>query len=137
MPSLSVWFIRTSLAYLGVGFFVGALLLVNRGLPLGAPVARLLPLHVEFLLMGWMVQLALGVAFWILPRFRSGSERGRERLAWLSYGMLNLGILAAGAGAVAGGSTVFPLMGHTAEVIAAGLFAVHAWPRVKEFGARP
>jgi hypothetical protein len=67
VPKLTVLFVRTALCYLTVGFSLGALLLANRGVALGAPIGRLLPLHIEFLLIGWMVQLALGVAFWILP----------------------------------------------------------------------
>jgi hypothetical protein len=49
---LSVWFVRTALGYLGIGFLVGAVLLANRGLQLGTAVTRLLPLHIEFLLIG-------------------------------------------------------------------------------------
>jgi hypothetical protein len=135
MPTLSVWFVRTALAYLAVGFLAGAILLINRGVPLGAPVARLLSLHIEFLLIGWMVQLALGVAFWILPRFRTGPERGREGPAWFSYAVLNLGVVTAGIGPLMGFTSMAPLLGHTAQGIAAGAFALHAWPRVKVFGA--
>jgi hypothetical protein len=135
VPKLSVWFVRTALCYLAIGFSVGAVLLANRGMPLGAPVARLLPLHIEFLLIGWMVQLALGVAFWILPRFRSGPERGRERLAWLSYGLLNLGVMAAAVAPLIELPPVVPLLGHAAQGLAAGAFALHAWPRVKVFGS--
>jgi len=131
---LSVWFVRTALGYLGIGVLVGAVLLANRGLPLWAAVTRLLPLHIEFLLIGWMVQLALGVAFWILPRFRTGPERGREGLAWLSYGLLNLGVMAAAIAPVTGLPPAVSLLGHTAQALAAGAFALHAWPRVKVFG---
>ena len=134
MPRLSVWFIRSALCYLAIGVLAGAVLLVNRGVFLGAWVLRLLPVHIEFLLMGWTVQLALGVAFWILPRFRSGAERGRERLAWVSYGLLNLGVMAAGVGPAIGFPPAAPLLGHTAEALAAAAFSLHAWPRVKVFG---
>ena len=92
MPRLSVLMIRTALAYLATGFLVGALLLIQRAVPLGNWLHRLVPLHIEYLLLGCMVQLALGVAFWILPRFRSGPERGRPAPAWLAFVLLNLGV---------------------------------------------
>lgn len=134
MPRLSVWLIRTALCYLAIGLLAGAVLLANRGVFLGAWVVRLLPIHVEFLLMGWTVQLALGVAFWILPRFRTGAERGREGFVWLSYGLLNTGVLAAAIGQSLGLPSMVPLLGRSAEMLAAATFSVHAWPRVKAFG---
>ena len=135
MPKLSVWFVRAALVYLGVGFTLGAVILAHRGVPLGISVDRLLPLHIEFLLIGWMVQLALGVAFWILPRFRTGPERGREGLAWLSFVLLNCGVIAAAGGLMFGLPSMVPLAGHIAQGLAAGSFAVHAWARIKVFGA--
>jgi hypothetical protein len=137
MPKLSVWFVRTALGYLAIGFTLGAVLLAHRGMPIGIPLAQLLPAHIEFLLIGWMVQLALGVAFWILPRFRTGPERGREGPAWLSYALLNLGVITAAAGPMMGLSSVVPLVGHVAQGLAASAFALHAWPRIKVFGAEP
>ena len=135
MPKLTVWFVRTALVYLAAGFVLGAVLLAAPGLPDGIPSARLLPVHIEFLLTGWMIQLALGVAYWILPRFRVGPERGREGVAWLSYGLLNLGVLTAAAGPIIDLPAVVPSIGHAAQGVAAGAFALHAWPRVKMFGA--
>ena len=134
MPRLSVWLVRSALFYLAIGVLAGAVLLINRGVFLGPWVGRLQPIHVEFLLMGWTVQLALGVAFWILPRFRTGRERGREVFAWVAYGLLNLGVLAAAIGQAIGLPPAVPLLGHSAEALAAASFALHAWPRVKVFG---
>ena len=134
MPRLSVWFVRSALCYLTIGVLAGSVLLVNRGVFLGPWTRRLLPVHIEFLLMGWTVQLALGVAFWILPRFRTGPERGRERFAWLSYGLLNIGVLAAAVGQAIGLPPAVPLFGHTAQALAVVAFSLHAWPRVKVFG---
>ena len=92
MPRLSVWFVRCSLAYLLLGFTLGGLMLANKGIPFAAWAWRLLVPHMEFLLLGWMVQLAMGVAFWILPRFSSGAPRGNEVLIYSTFVVLNLGI---------------------------------------------
>ena len=135
MPRVSVWFIRTALAYLALGFTLGAIMLAHRGMPLLPPRLQLLPAHIEFLLVGWVVQLALGVAFWILPRFRAGRERGREELAWLSYVLLNLGVLSSAVGPLVALPAIIPLLGHLAQGLAAVCFALHAWPRVKAFGS--
>jgi hypothetical protein len=134
VPRLSVLMIRTALAYLATGFLVGALLLIQRAVPLGNWLHRLVPLHIEYLLLGCIVQLALGVAFWILPRFRSGAERGRQAPAWVAFGLLNLGIQAVALGGAAGAPSSMGLIGRCAEGLAAGAFALHAWPRVKMFG---
>lgn len=128
MPRLSVWALRAALLYLLSGFTLGALLLANKGQPFWPQVWGLLPPHIEFLLVGWMVQLALGVAFWILPRY-SGGSRGNENLARASLLLLNLGVLLA-----AGFGGVVPLLllaGRLCEALAGLLFALHAWGRVR------
>lgn len=132
MPRLSVWMIRAALIHLAAGFAIGALLLAHRGVPLHHAVPLLRPAHAEVLLVGWTMQLAMGVAFWILPRFRTGPERGDERPALLAFLLLNVGVVAAAAGGISG---LYPvsLGGRTAEGLAAAAFAAHAWPRVKPF----
>ena len=127
--------IRTALVYLAVGAMAGALLLAQPGVPPGRWLTRLIPIHVEFLLLGWTVQLALGVAFWILPRFRSGAERGWEPPAWLAFVLLNVGVQTVAVGSALGAPGIVTLLGRCAEVMAAGAFGVHAWPRVKVFGS--
>ncbi len=134
MPRLSVWLIRAALIHLGLGFAFGALMLFNKGIPLQPALWRLLPLHIESVLIGWTLQLAMGVAFWILPRFR-GTERGNVTLAWLAFAVLNAGVLAVYAGNWIAGWRGLIAVGRTLELVAAGAFAAHAWPRVKAPGA--
>ena len=132
MPRLSCWFIRAALLYLAVGITIGSLILFHKGIPFYPFIWRLLPLHIEFLLFGWTVQLVMGVAFWIFPRF--WRSRGDERPAWLAFGLINLGVWLAGAGLMLGAPAWIILIGRLAEAGAAAAFAWHAWPRVKPPG---
>jgi heme/copper-type cytochrome/quinol oxidase subunit 1 len=127
-----VWFVRTALCFLVAGITAGATLLAGRGLGAGSWLTRLLPLHAEFLLVGWMVQLVLGVAYWILPRSRSGAERGHPALAWAAYGALNAGVMLAALGGVLAAAAPV-LAGRALEALAAGAFAVQAWPRIRRY----
>jgi hypothetical protein len=118
--------------YLALGFSLGGLLLANKGVPLGPWVWRLVPAHIEFLLMGWTLQLAMGVGFWILPRF--GGSRGNQTPAWTAFILLNLGVLLAGVGPTLGAPNLVSLLGRLGEVAGSIAFAIHAWPRVKPLG---
>jgi cbb3-type cytochrome oxidase subunit 1 len=134
MPRLSVLFIRLALLYLLAGFTIGALMLANKGLPISPFLWLLLPAHIEFLLFGWTVQLAFGVAFWILPR-RVGGSRGRVQLAWLALVLLNLGIWLAVLSVLpsfgqALADTMY-LAGKLLQGLAAVAFAAQAWERVR------
>lgn len=131
MPRLSVWFVRASLIYLLLGFVVGTLLLAQKGIPYYPPIWNLFPIHMEFLLVGWFAQLAMGVAFWILPRFLSGPPRGNVNLIWVSFGLLNLGILLS---ALQLWLPAALLMGRAAEAGAGVIFAFGLWRRVKPYG---
>ncbi len=131
MPFLSRLFIRTALGYLVFGFTFGALMLTNKGVPIHPLLWRLLPLHIEFLFVGWTVQFVFGVAFWILPRFNT--SRGNESVVWLSYALLNAGVLVAGLGAALALGNGLVLAGRLAELGAVVAFAINAWPRIKPF----
>lgn len=95
MPPLSQLMIRTALLHLGIGFTLGALALANKGIPLLPWLWTLRMPHVHLLLAGWMVQLACGVAFWILPRYDAAGSRGDERPFWIGYIALNSAVLLA------------------------------------------
>ncbi len=85
----------------------------------------------EFLLIGWFAQLAMGVAFWILPRFSVGSPRGNVNLAWLSFVLINTGLIA---GAFQLWFPAAILMGRLFEICAAIIFAIAMWRRIKPHG---
>ncbi len=134
MPRLSVYFVRASLLYLAVGITFGALLLANKGLPFAPWVWALLPIHIEFLFMGWLAQLALGIAFWILPRFSRGSPRGDERWSWAAFIMLNGGIFLVAIPSLFAAQWLI-LVGRIRDTTGLLAFAWGNWKRVKPSGA--
>lgn len=125
--------IRAALLYLAAGFLLGALLLWNKGLPLSPAVWRWLPVHVEVVLFGWLAQLALGVAYWILPRFQT--ERRRVRWAVAAFVLLNVGVWSVGLAAGLAWPPGVSALGRGLEALAFLAFLWHAWPRVKPLAA--
>lgn len=134
MPPFSAWIVRVALLELGTGFTLGAYMLSAKGIPFDPLYRRLLAPHIELLLFGWTLQLAVGVAFWILPRFEQPPKYGRVRLAWAGFALLNLGIgLVIVGGWIGGPSHPLALAGRIVEAAAVALFAIFLWPRVKPF----
>lgn len=136
MPRLTVWMVRAALLHLGVGFTVGMLMLFNKGVPLAPAIYRLLPVHIEMLLLGWTIQLGMGVAFWVLPRFPKAPRYGRERLGWTACGLLNAGITLMVAN-IWLAYPWLPFVGRALELAAVIAFAVLIFPRVKAFNHPP
>lgn len=132
MPRVSAWFVRASLCHLVAGFVIGALLLAGKGNTLGLDawaLRALRPVHIEMLLVGWVIQLVMGVAIWIFPRFvlRRAPQRSAVT-AWLALALLNCGVLLVSLGGN------FLAAGRLIEIVAAASFAVHLWGRVSPAG---
>jgi hypothetical protein len=141
MPRLSQWFVRLSFLYLLLGFTFGGLLLAHKGVPIHPALWSLLPAHIEFLLVGWVVQLTMGVAFWVAPRFWQPPRRGNESGAHLAIWLLNAGLLLVAGSALFGGVAAgwALLLGRGLEVAAAAAFAIHLWQRIvgRDFQPKP
>lgn len=132
MPRLSSWFVRAALIYLAIGFTLGALILANKGIAFAPFIWRLLPAHMEILLVGWFGELAMGVIYWILPRLGPSLSRGKESWIWLAWGLLNLGIVLV----VVGSLSQLPfliLFGRVGECAAVLVFVLGSWARVRPF----
>lgn len=130
MPRLSQWMVRTAFIYLLLGFTIGALMLANKGVPLHPALWQWLPAHIEFLLFGWIVQVAMGVAFWILPRYWKRPRRGNETLVYIAFVLLNVGIWVVVLGSIWFRSRWGILAGRLLEISAVLFFALHAWRRI-------
>lgn len=131
MPRVSVWMVRSALVALVLGFSVGAIMLIGKGLGRSAFLGTAVPIHVELVVSGWMVQLAMGVALWILPRFGARGPARSAGWAWTAWVLWNTGILIVIVGACA---PWVRLAGRWLEVGGAGAFAAAAWTRVRASG---
>ena len=134
MPRLSVWMIRSALLQLGIGITLGALMLWNKGSLIDLRIWLLVSTHLELLIVGWLMQLALGVAFWILPRFTHEPRYGDVRRAWVGFALLNSGILLVILGICTAGLADLQPIGRLVELIAVVILISVLWPRVKTFG---
>jgi hypothetical protein len=106
MPATTRVSVRASFVYFILGSALGALLLVNRWIPLWDGLFDLRDSHVVFVVDGWVTQLILGVGWWLLPPLHIGlkpgdsswkrrgqTQRGSEPLFWAIIGLLNAGIV--------------------------------------------
>jgi len=126
MPRVSLWLVRSALICMVLGFTLGAVMLAGKGLGHGVWIAGWIPVHVELVLVGWMLQLAMGVALWILPRFGVMGPARNAYWAWGAAALLNGGMVLVVAGAV------FP--GRVLELGAAVAFGLSVWARVRASG---
>ena len=120
-------------------------MLVDRAVP-GAWRAWLAPSHGHMLFVGWFLQFALGIAYWLLPRKRS-SDRPLgydERLSWLGVGALNAGLMLrmlseplerTGRGNLVTLSALFA--SATLQLAAVLVFVLQIWPRMGLRQIRP
>jgi hypothetical protein len=130
MPRLSVRLVRTALFCLVLGAALGGILLA-------APAAGGVGwwrAHAELMLAGWVLQLAIGVAYWILPKHAAGPPRGSEMLAAWIHPLLNAGVGISVIACLALLPAAVLAAGRTLELSAVAAFAMVAWPRVKPFG---
>lgn len=153
MPLTSRVSVKASFLYLALGAVLGATLLINRWVPLGSAVSALRVTHVQFLVLGWLTQLIVGVAWWLLPPLpiglqkdaplpvrRGQAQRGSEAVFWAMLACLNAGILLGALSAPLHSWTQVDLFSTLADVsglfllATAVLFVVNFWSRVRELG---
>ena len=133
MPRLTVWMVRAALLHMGIGFFIGALLLWNKGIPFAPVLWRLRDAHIELLIFGWTIQLAMGVGFWIIPRFSTGHRYGKEVYGWISLVLLNTGVVIVALALWSGKAPAFALFGRILVFAAVISYVRLMWTRVKPF----
>jgi hypothetical protein len=128
--------VRAAFAYLIAGMALGAWMLIlqaRRGYGLAHPWPVI---HAHLLMVGFLLLLIFGVAFWMFPRVNGA--RSRAGVAWVGFALINVGLIAraiaepqadAGTGPVAwrvalGVAAALPVLGALA-------FGIALWPRVR------
>ncbi len=92
MPRLSRYFVRSALVQLALGFVLGGFILAAKAGAADIRLRELIPVHFDVLIIGWLIQLSIGVAYWIFPRILL-HDRGRPHLAWAAFVLLQAGLL--------------------------------------------
>ena len=140
MPPLVRCFVKAAFVYLIAAFLLGALIMLDRWLPFSRwlRVAYISQLHL--LMVGWISQLAIGVAYWMFPRFRkekTPNPRGSDTLAWTTFICLNVGLLlrfALEPFSLMGARsplTALVALGGVLQAIAVVCFGLLIWARVR------
>lgn len=138
MPRLARYHIKAGLLYLALALIVGVVLVAQPLLAWSSTLALLRPVFLHLLIVGWITQLIIGVAYWMFPKHTKTQPRGNPRLGWWVFVLLNLGLMLRAVSeplAVLYPGTVIGLglvAAAVAQVLAGWLFVVTIWPRVKE-----
>jgi len=135
MPTITRWFIKTSL----IAFVAALLVGVGQAAPQApAAVVAVGPVYVHLLVVGWITQMIFGVANWMFPKSSKDAPRGSDSLAIASYVCLNVGLLLRVLGEPV--HTLHPTTGLGWTLVLSALlqwlggmaFVVNTWARVKE-----
>lgn len=133
MPKVSIWMIRMSFLYLAFGISIGALLLISKSLHIASFAWSLLPIHIEFLIFGWIIQFTLGTAYWILPRYLKTKGRGKTLPAIMMVIFLNAGILLMVISEVFPNYSFWRMLGRSFQLLAVVLFIRLHWQRIVSY----
>lgn len=132
MPFISRVMIRLALIYLAGGILIGATMLANKATGIYPEIWRLLPVHIELMIFGWIIQFTLGTAYWMLPRLIKGEPRGNEKVALLIPVLLNLGIFVIITSYLYQSDWNLKLFGRISEAMVVPVFILLHWKRISK-----
>lgn len=137
MPTLTRWFVRSSLVYFLLALLLAVFLAMRPLVELPSFVIGLTPAYLHLFIVGWLTQLILGVMHWMFPKASKEKPRGDEQLVWGVFLLLNAGLILraiAEPAMTVSSAQVWRLLLVVSAVLQwlAGLgFVVNSWPRVK------
>jgi cbb3-type cytochrome oxidase subunit 1 len=131
MPTITRYFIKAAMLYFGAGLLTGFLISARSLFNLPAALTAMTPTYLHMLVVGWITQLIIGVAYWMFPKFSKESPRGDERVGWVIFILLNIGLVLRIIGEPLNIGWMLPLSAIL-QFFAVWLFIIVVWPRVKE-----
>jgi len=138
LPLLSRLFIKAGLIYFVVGLSAGVLTVAQPVLHLPAFFVLIYPVYVHLLMVGWVMQLIIGVVYWMFPKYSKAQPRRSEALGWIVFGLLNVGLILRAIGEPLNALKPEWQLGWTLaisavlQLLAGWGFVVNTWDRVKE-----
>lgn len=93
MPTLTRYHIKSGLIYFVVALLLGFLILAKSILNLPELIIAFNPVYLHLLMVGWILQLIMGVVYWMFPKYSKEHPRGSEKLGWAVYILLNMGLI--------------------------------------------
>ena len=141
MHSLVRRYIKTAIAFLVLGLAIGVWLIVEREVYGTFPTPLQTSAHTHALLVGFVMEMILGVALWLFPRPAKSDAQYSPRLAELAYWLLTLGTAGRVAGELARGT--FDSMALRWTIVACGVaqalalvvFFYTMWSRIRPLGS--
>jgi len=141
MHTLVRRYIKTAIAFLGVGLAIGVWLLIRRELygVYASPFET--SAHTHALLVGFVMEMILGVALWLFPRPEKGDSRYKPRLAEAAYWLLTSGTAARVLGELTRPFVTaiwlrwLIVICGVAQTAALLLFFFTMWPRIRPLGS--
>ncbi len=135
MPTLTRWFIKSSMLYLIAAMILLLLTTLNAVIKLPRFVAFL---NFHLLVVGWVTEMIFGVIYWMFPIIKRANPRGSAALGWATYICLNIGLLLRTVGEPWLGVNPKASVGWVLVLsallqwLAAVFFLINSWPRIKE-----
>lgn len=137
MPKLTRLYIKSSLIYFIGALILGFMLSIRNIWNLPTFWGTLNPVYIHLFLLGWVSQLIFGVVHWMFPKFSKDKPRGSEILSWMTFVLINIGLILRIVSEPLSGSNPKSVWGWllAASAVfqwAAGVsFVVNTWGRIK------
>lgn len=142
MHTLVRRYLKTAIAFLGIGLVLGGWMMIERELYGRFPSQYLISAHTHAILVGFVMMMILGVALWLFPRPDKSDERYNPRVAEIAYWLLATGTAARIAGELARTNIdVLSLrwaviVAGTMQIAGIGLFFHTMWSRIRPLGSQ-
>ncbi len=142
MHSLVRRYLKTAIAFLGVGLALGGWMMIQREFRGRAPSAYLTSAHTHAIFVGFVMMMILGVALWLFPRPEKGDTVYRPGLVSAAWWLVTTGTGARILGELLHLRTRsiwlswFVAFAGLAQILGIGTFFYTMWSRIRPLGSQ-